>query len=598
MNQIRSQNLFNVIFLYRQAWRYHKRFLLDIMLYAVSNLFDPFIVILFPKWIIDEILGVGKMERLLSLAILMGLCSLVTKNGRSYAQKDSEMQGEFLMMKLRLQCNTIHMSVKMEDLENPEYLDRKNHAMKIIWNSGDFVSYCLSFADLAINSLQLIAFLFLITRVNVLLAIGVVLLYVLNTYKDLLINKRNYQIDVSLTPIQRKLTYFDRVFSDFSYGKTIRLNGIADWLLGKARTVRAESALLENRKDANLLPGQMIGVLLECVQEFGIYVFLIYDVIKEGMTIGDFTMGLSAIHQFSSSLSKITNSYRSIGRLGYYVSAYREFLDEYLPKDQSGKPVPKLDRGQLELEFRDVWFCYPRTESAILKGVNLKIHAGEKITLVGENGAGKSTLIKLLLRLYEPTKGQILLNGVNIQEIEPKAYQRLIASVFQDYKMYAVTVAENVMFESIDPNDQAQHIKLDQAIQESGLKDRVERMKDKTATILGKQFVEDGLELSGGEAQKLAVARALYKDAPILILDEPTANLSPMAEHAMYQKLAAISQDKTTIFISHRLASSQFCNRVVVLEDGVIAEDDTHENLLKHGGIYAELFRLQAQYYV
>ncbi|MDR2045276.1 MAG: ABC transporter ATP-binding protein/permease [Clostridium sp.] len=590
------KNMSNARFLWLQAWHYNKKFLVDTVLYTISKTIDPFIAIVYPKIIIDSIQEGKSASTILLFCIAMGVSFLLTKNGLSYAQKDIELQGEFLMMKLRLLCNRINMSVALDDLENPAYLDRKIHSMKIIWNSSDFIAYHLSFADIFVGITQTVLLLIFTLNINWILGIGVLMIYIINTFLHRIANKKNYSIDESLAPTQRKINYFNSIFSDFSYGTVIRVNSLADWLIDKAKKIRNENSKQEGRKDKNLLPVNIISSALDCIQEMGVYIYLIISVIVHKMTIGNFTMGLLAIRQFSVSLEQITNAYTTMGIIGFYMTDFRLFLSDYNVADSELEQT--LNSDNIEIEFKNVWFKYPRTDEYILKGVNISIHKGEKLSIVGENGAGKSTLVKLLLRLYTPSEGTILLNGVDIQEIDYSRYQKLIATVFQDYRVYSFSVAENIMFDVLGSEDEnIKRDRLKSAIERSGLSQKVGELKNNFDTILGKQFVEDGVELSGGEAQKLAVARALYKDSPILILDEPTANLSPIAEHMMYSKLADISKDRTAFFISHRLASSKFCTRVIVLDNGIIAEDGSHENLLKQKGKYAELYRLQAQYY-
>ncbi len=257
--------------------------------------------------------------------------------------------------------------------------------------------------------------------------------------------------------------------------------------------------------------------------------------------------------------------------------------------------IPVEDTTQIEFTFEDVSFTYPHQNECTLKNINLTIKNKERLSIVGENGAGKTTLVKLLLRLYEPTQGRILLNGIDIREIDYSEYLRLFSTVFQDFKLFAFKILDNIT--SLD-NESGDLSKVNHCLEKAGLLSKINALEEGVETYLIKIYEENGVELSGGEAQKLAIARALYKDAPIVILDETTAALDPKAEYEIYTKFLSLVDDKTAIFISHRLSSTKFCDRIVVLREGEIAEIGSHSELLAQKGYYAELFSMQAQFYL
>lgn len=245
-----------------------------------------------------------------------------------------------------------------------------------------------------------------------------------------------------------------------------------------------------------------------------------------------------------------------------------------------------------EIIFDNVCFAYPNTDHTILHNLSFTIKNGQKIGIVGLNGSGKTTLIKLILRLYTPTTGKILLNGVDINTIPLGQYLKRIGAVLQDFNIFAYSIRENIVFDKNISDD-----RLNNALDNSGFSEKVVTLKDGINTIISKELNEKGIELSGGEGQKLALARALYKDAGILILDEPTSTLDPIAEYQMFSSLHDISEGKTTLFISHRLSSTKFCDRIFVIQSGGIVEDGSHSELMKQGGIYADMFESQAKFY-
>ena len=270
-----------------------------------------------------------------------------------------------------------------------------------------------------------------------------------------------------------------------------------------------------------------------------------------------------------------------------------EFLDIPNSMYQGSLTTEKRSDRQYDVEFRDVSFKYPGSEIWALRHVNMKFKVGKRLAIVGENGSGKTTFIKLLCRLYDPQEGQILLNGIDIRKYNYRDYMDVFAVVFQDYQLIAQSLGSNVAGSAVYDEEKARKALID-----AGFGDRLETLPDGLNTQLFKEFGEDGVEVSGGEAQKIAIARALYKDAPFIILDEPTASLDPMAEAEIYSKFNDISGDKTAIYISHRLSSCIFCDEIAVFHDGAVIQQGTHQELLADtGGKYHALWHAQAQYY-
>lgn len=260
----------------------------------------------------------------------------------------------------------------------------------------------------------------------------------------------------------------------------------------------------------------------------------------------------------------------------------------------AGAALPDYSENPLSIEFRDVEFTYPGAKEPAIRNFNLKIRPGEKLAVVGVNGAGKTTLVKLLCGLYAPQKGEVRINGVPSTAFNRDEYYTLFSSAFQDVNLLPITIGEDV---SMTMDGAFDRERVWRCLETAGLKERVERMKDGLDTHMGKELYPDAVELSGGEKQKLVFARALYRDAPILVLDEPTAALDPIAENRMYLQYHRVSEHKTSLFISHRLSSTKFCDRIILVGNGTILEMGTHEELLALNGKYSEMFRVQSQYY-
>lgn len=317
---------------------------------------------------------------------------------------------------------------------------------------------------------------------------------------------------------------------------------------------------------------------------------LIFCVVGQNMSIGDFTLYLGLSGTFSATLTEFLNSLGGFRKTSMETDDFRSFLDT-AEKYETGLPLPE---GRLTFEFRHVSYRYKGAEDYALKDLNLTLEAGRRLAIVGMNGAGKTTLIKLLLRLYDPTEGEILLNGTDIRKFRRSDYYRLFSPVFQDVKLFAFPMSENV---SMLPPENTDRNLAQKCLERSGLGEKLKSLPDGVDTQLLKVLYDDGVDLSGGEKQKLALARALYKNAPVVVLDEPTAALDPLAEYELYRSFDGMIQDKSAVYISHRLSSTRFCDKVAMFIGGELVEYGTHEELLAKGGEYAKMFEIQAQYY-
>jgi ATP-binding cassette subfamily B protein len=318
-------------------------------------------------------------------------------------------------------------------------------------------------------------------------------------------------------------------------------------------------------------------------------------VLFNDLAVEQFVLLFAAVGGFSSWVMGILEESAVLQQRSLDYCRIREFLDFPEPfLSETGKPI-SIDKDKTHsLELRNVSFRYPGASEDTLKNINLKIHAGEKLAIVGVNGAGKTTIVKLLCGLYDPTDGEVLLDGCDIREFNRKQYYELFTAVFQEFSILPISIAENVAQAYSDDLDKTRLIKC---LELADISEKVNSLSDNVNSLLNKQVNDEAVELSGGETQRLMLARALYKDAPILILDEPTAALDPIAESRLYNRYSELSAGKTSIYISHRLASTRFCDRVLLIDDGIIAETGTHNELLKTKGKYAELFEIQSKYY-
>lgn len=386
---------------------------------------------------------------------------------------------------------------------------------------------------------------------------------------------------------------FYNYIQNYGNGKDIRIYDIADSLLSfNKQNVQKfnKKGIHQNMKTAALKTAELIVLHL---LRFTVYMILIQAALSGGITVGSIARYVSCIMLLIHSSSEFFANIQGLFANNSYMKRYFSYLDIPNPMYQGSLTVEKRDDNEYYVEFRDVSFRYPNTESYALRHVNIKFKVGEKLAVVGKNGSGKTTFIKLMCRLYDPTEGEIFLNGVNIQKYDYDEYMSIFSVVFQDFQLFAFRLGENVAAGPVYDRPRAE-----QCLKKAGFGERLAEMALGTESFLYKSFDCSGIEISGGESQKIALARALYKDAPFLILDEPTAALDPVSEYEIYSKFNEIAGDKTAIYISHRLASCSFCDKIMVFHNGEIIQRGSHDSLIAEtGGMYQTLWQAQAQYY-
>ena len=392
-----------------------------------------------------------------------------------------------------------------------------------------------------------------------------------------------------------RLHYVTYRSKDFSNAKDVRIYNMSDFLMRKIdkhlNDVTGWNIMRNN--------GHYLNCMLEDFFKFGVslgaYIYLIYLKLNSDMTLGDFSLYFGAITGFGQWLSRLVDSISEIVSGAHNVSDFRGFLDiEDKMNKGKGEKLPSGKDLPCEIELKNLTFSYDEAEKPSVDNISLKINKGEKLAIVGVNGAGKSTLVKLICGLFIPQEGQILINGIDSRLFNRDEYYELFSTLFQDCALLPATVAKNI---ALCEENKIDRKRLRECMKLAGILSKVESLPQKENTLLVREVHEGAVAFSGGELQRLLLARALYKDAPIIILDEPTAALDPIAENDMYLKYSELTKDKTAIYISHRLSSTRFCDRIILLDDAKIAETGTHEELLELGGKYAEMFETQSRYY-
>ncbi len=393
---------------------------------------------------------------------------------------------------------------------------------------------------------------------------------------------------------EQRLNYINTVSGEIRSAKDIRLYGMACWFSNLYRDNMGGIAGWYRRLTKRLFGVAACDGLLALLGESAVYIYLLYLAWNGQITVADFVLYFGVAAGFSSWLGNIFSQVSQLNRLSLKINYFRSCL-EYPEgfRREGGREICGKDRpGTIEL--KNVSFRYEGAQKNALSDINLKISPGEHLAVVGLNGAGKTTLVKLICGLTDPTQGQVLYDGVDIREYDRTQYYRLFSAVFQQFSLLPVTIEEIV---SQVQTEQTDHARVQSCLETAGLWDKVKELPKGVDSQFGKTVYDDGIDFSGGEVQKLLLARALYRAASILLLDEPTAALDPIAESALYENYNEISGGKTSVFISHRLASTSFCDRIILLENGEIREEGTHERLLEREGKYYHLFEMQAKYY-
>ena len=581
-----------VLYVYKLAHRLCKSYLPLVISSSFVTAVQPLINMMMLKFIIDELTGAKRIPYFIILVGIAMSANFILNVLQNILKTWVAIKDNDLMNGFDLMIGEKVMSLDFEMVEDPEILDLKERALFPVHNQGVFQSVIEQAMTLVSQVITMIGLIAILTTLNPLLIIFLFVMAVITTLINKKTQKVMYDFYQLLIPVNRKFGYYAKVTTDFSYGKDIRLYEMDKLLIDRIAEYNETSLSVFTKLYVVL--GRYLGYneLVLQLQMVLVYVYMAYKVVTKSIGFGDFTMYASAATQFGQCLSIVGSTYMEMSQMCRYLEPYLEF-DALKSTRSNGKRT--LDSSLTPtIEFRGVSFKYPKSDAYALKDVNITIKAGEKLSIVGLNGAGKTTFIKLLTRLYEPTEGGIYLNGINILEYDLKSYLELMSVVFQDFKLLAFSVKENIVFDEEVDDDSVISI-----LKEAGFEQDLNKLPKGIHTPIYKTFEEDGIEFSGGQSQKIAIARAIYKDSPLVILDEPTSALDPIAEYEIYRRFNELVGEKTTIYISHRLSSCLFCDQIAVFKDGRMVEYGTHQDLIhQNDGLYQEMYQAQAQYYV
>ena len=454
----------------------------------------------------------------------------------------------------------------------------------------------MSVANILANVVSMLVAGTMIITVNPVVAVFPVAGFIVNIVTRFMITKLEYQYNLEKQRIGRKADYSKRVFYQPEYAKEIKLTGIERALIEQYDEAIREEKAAARKYGLKIIPLSLINWIFAftAFQYFAVNVYLAYLAMeKKTIQLGEVASLRNATNNIQHQLDQMNYALVDFQTVGQYAEKFRRFMDCEINIEgcEGEMPVPEDD---CTLELRNVSFKYKDNERYVLRNINMTIRKGEKLALVGENGAGKSTLIKLIMRLYDVTEGKILFGGVDIRKLNTKAYREKIGAVFQDFQIYGATLAENVKTDFVAENDGD---KITQALKRADFGGKLSALENGIDTELTKEFSEEGTMLSGGESQKAAIARMFVRDMPIAILDEPSSALDPIAEYRLNKSMLQNAENQAVILISHRLSTTKDADRIILLENGSIAESGTHSELLANNGTYAEMWNVQAEKY-
>ncbi len=479
------------------------------------------------------------------------------------------------------------------NVHDPKILKLENQTQRATSGNDDAAEHIWrTLTELLANLGGFAVYLLLLSRLNLFLILLVILTATADFFVSHYIGEWEYRHREERENYDKELYYFLDQPRQVRLAKEIRVFGLAPWLRElRDKSMKALSAFI-TRREKTYLRANAADVALTLLRNGIAYAYLIRQTLAQDWSASTFLLYLTAVSGAATWVTGILTQCNQLHKESIDLSKIQEYLNIPEPFSFEGGAQPPAANGY-ELRLENVSFRYPDTKKDILKQMNLTIHPGEKLAVVGLNGAGKTTMVMLLCGFYDPTEGRVLLNGQDIREFDRRQYYDLFSAVFQGFSILDTTIAECVAqtAENIDTE------KVNRCLAKAGLTETVSKFPHSVNTHFGRDVYLDGVQLSGGQTQRLMLARALYKDGPILILDEPTAALDPIAENDIYQKYSDMTAGKTSVFISHRLASTRFCDRILFIADGGIAEEGTHQELMAKGGAYAELFAVQSRYY-
>ncbi len=588
----------NIVYVIKMQLKINRMSLVWLVMTIPFDLVLAFLGIYLPKLAVQAAMsGTDYKTFILRLAVIFAAMIVCQVLSSLVGNRQSVSSIRFLNRMIKNQMKKCLLT-DYENIESQDFRTLMDRSDQILWRSGGLSAVeriSVDLNGLILNVLKYFLFSAVLSFANPFLVVYLTVMPVLNFFAAKYVQKFQFQNKEEMSVLDKRLWYIANIGSSFDASKDIRLYGLTDWIIQKYRDTMKRRMSWNIRVARKNFMASFADIMLILLRDGLAYFILISMTLKNQITVDNFVLYLGAVGSYASMIGGIISTFSDMSGISFQLNDYREF-ENYAEKGNrsEGADMPEGNEG-CAIRVENLDYKYSSADENTLSDISFDIKPGENISIVGLNGAGKTTLVKVLCGLYSPTRGNVYVNGKNMKDYNIYRYYSLFSAVFQDFTFLPLSIMSNVSCTSEDKSDEE---RVKWALKMAGIYDKVMSLEEGIHTKLDKQMNEHGIDLSGGEKQKLLIARAIYRDAPILILDEPTAALDAMAERELYQRYAELSKGKTTIYISHRLASAQFCDRIFVMNHGEIAEVGTHDELLKAGGLYSEMFEKQSSYYV
>lgn len=586
----------NTMYMLKKMWGWSKKDILISLLHIPPSILSPLILVVLSKILVDCLTGGVTPVQLITtvgIAILLyGACCWLDKfiGGRLW-RIGPKARHKYQIMALRKMMDTDY-----ENIEGVEGKIRQKRAENLTNSENDGGRMLLqTVLDFGVNILGIFTYVAILSTLNIWLVLFLLAVSAGSFFLLRWMNQNEYRSKKETAPLNQKLSYLIRTSRNFTAGKDIRLYHISHWFQDLfCKNVGEYLGLQRKLMRQNTTADTLIGLLM-LLRDGVAYAVLIVQVLNGRISPADFVFYFGLVTGFSGWTMGLAGQMNTLHRYSLQCNDYRAFLE--LPdrmRRTDGVPLPGMEELPCSVDFNNVFFSYAGSETPTLENLSFHVRPGEKIALVGLNGAGKTTCMKLLCGLYQPTAGEVRVNGRKSTDFNRDDYFSLFTAVFQDVNFLPVTIAQNV---ALCREEKVDYERVARCIEAADLTQRMESLPHGVRTMMDKQIHEEAADFSGGERQRLLLARALYKDAPVIVLDEPTAALDPIAENRLYLKYSELTKGRTSFYISHRLSSTRFCDRILFLENGRIAEEGTHDALMERRGKYYAMYEMQSQYY-